>query len=217
MTITDESPLAIYAHEINATHVLAKSHAELAVVFAVRTGILCNQAKALVEHGTFAQWLATNCPEIHERTARRYMDLVSKSDTVSDLSKELIGAGFTERIGSDEAYRRGITEAVRNKVGGGSLTDLYRAYGVVPTPPRPPAGHTSPAKRQAGIYTPHAILLVFTRTINQIVARGYPVDEWTEEMRAAWIEQLEPIATLYARLHADQNRSRSSRATERAS
>lgn len=48
--------------------------AKVAVERAIYVGQLLNEQKALVGHGHWLPWLAANCPEISQDTARRWMD-----------------------------------------------------------------------------------------------------------------------------------------------
>lgn len=125
------------ANEINETHAVAKSHAQLAVVFAIRTGILCERAKDSIPHGQFGPWLAKHCPQISDRTAQNYMRLVaaSQSESDSDLPvAELTDPDFLARVEGDTKYRDRISGKVRSVLGEGSLTDLYKDYGVIHGP-----------------------------------------------------------------------------------
>lgn len=139
--------LTALASEINETHAVAKSHAQLAVVFAVRTGVLCRRAKAAIEHGAFGAWLAKHCPQISDRTAQKYMALVDaakaaapqltagNNETSSPLPEgELIAPDFLDRVEKDSGYRDSITAQVREVVGEGSLSDLYKDYGITRGP-----------------------------------------------------------------------------------
>lgn len=134
------------ANEINETHAVAKSHAQLAVVFAIRTGILCERAKDALDHGDFGDWLAKHCPQITDRTARRYMALVTAAKAENTLAledgkaatmlpeRELIDPDFLTRVEGDTKYRDKITAKVRAVVGEGSLTDLYKDWEIIHGP-----------------------------------------------------------------------------------
>jgi hypothetical protein len=139
--------LTALASEINETHAVAKSHAQLAVVFALRTGVLCQRAKKAIEHGAFGAWLEKHCPQVSDRTAQRYMALVDaaknsapqlttgKNESDSLLPEgELIAPEFLERVEKDPKYRDRITSTVREVVGEGSLSELYKDYGITRGP-----------------------------------------------------------------------------------
>lgn len=79
------------AHDICREHEHAYGKAREALEHARRAGELLIEAKAVVEHGQWLPWLATNVP-FSERTAQGYMRLASrwpeleaKSATVADL------------------------------------------------------------------------------------------------------------------------------------
>lgn len=187
-----------FAREINATHGMAKAHAEMAVVLAVRVGLLCVQAKEIVGHGKFGEWMASECPDITDRTARKYMALAIKSESGSDLPcAELVAPGFAQRVADEAGYRDEVIARVRASVGDGSLTQLYHEYGVVAD--RRVAKPTRPESAVRGIYTPHAARVDFDRALRQTLTR-VPLEQWSAEMCAAWVRELQPIAELHAQL-----------------
>jgi len=57
------------------------------------------------------------------------------------------------------------------------------------------------AERDArkGLSGPHAILSVFNRAVRDVISR-VPIDRWSVATRAAWKEQLKPVADFYAKL-----------------
>src|SRR4051812_1762659 len=80
-------PTVALAERINATHRTAEqfrdsavSSAGMACRSAVECGILLEKAKE-ENPREFGLWLETNCPEIHERTAQRYMVCARKYAT----------------------------------------------------------------------------------------------------------------------------------------
>ena len=77
--------------EIVKQHRAAWEHCQQAVASAIRVGELLIQAKSLVKHGEWQDWLANNCP-FAETTARGYMRLASlppeNGNAVADLSLE---------------------------------------------------------------------------------------------------------------------------------
>lgn len=137
--------LTALANEINATHNVAKSHAQLAVVFAIRTGLLCIRAKDAIEHGAFGEW-ADKHLTVGSSTRAKYMALAKgslgalpESAAASDAIAaspvaELIDADFIARIEKDTKYRDAVAEKVRDVVGEGSLSDLYKDYGITHGP-----------------------------------------------------------------------------------
>lgn len=102
-------------------------------------GVALHRAKAALAHGLFGQWIEENfstgpCP-LTERTAQRYMrfaeELISKSDTVSDLTRQPL---LLTNGDIPEKEKKIILEAVFEFADGRSLTELYRDLGVI----RPP-------------------------------------------------------------------------------
>lgn len=63
----------------------AKDQAATAVTKAFECGQLLLQQKAALKHGGWIEWLDANCPQIGERTARKYMSL-AKRNHGSDLN-----------------------------------------------------------------------------------------------------------------------------------
>lgn len=57
-----------------------------AVVAAIECGKLLCKAKQITGHGKFLKWVADNCPDISERTARNWM-LLSKRKHIADLEE----------------------------------------------------------------------------------------------------------------------------------
>lgn len=151
LQIQQPKPIALQnlAEEINRTHQLARHHAQLAVLFAIRTGALCNGAKEELGHGEFLPWLKESCPDIAPRTAQRYMALASKYDTVSflpdpknDTEEEpflalLTGDDFAERIEDPESLDA-LTERVREVTEEKTLTQLYLDFGIIRKPATQP-------------------------------------------------------------------------------
>lgn len=89
----------------------AKHHARQAVNMALAAGAVLLAVRDRLPHGAFLAWVATNCGNISERTARRYMDLAERAAAEFEAS----GGG-------------GAPKAL---IGDRSLTDLYRDYGIV--------------------------------------------------------------------------------------
>lgn len=118
--------------EIVTTYGLARSHAQLAIVFAVRTGVLCERAKAALDHGQFEPWLETI--GLPKQTAHRYRAL-AKSPTGGTFDAEALAApDFIDRIEQDSAFRDEWTQRTRESVGESSLTEVFRSEGIVKPP-----------------------------------------------------------------------------------
>lgn len=75
--IVDAGALPQLAARINEAVNGVEHHAGLAVQHALTAGKLLLEAKAQVEHGQWATWLADNC-QVAARTARAYMRLAEK-------------------------------------------------------------------------------------------------------------------------------------------
>ena len=63
----------------------AREKAQHAIAAAIDCGTLLERQKASLPHGEWLDWLGVNCPEICDRTARRYIRLANRTH-VSDLS-----------------------------------------------------------------------------------------------------------------------------------
>ena len=49
---------------------------------ATRCGEALNDAKAIIEHGKWSNWLKANCPKIHQTTANDYMRIAAHPDEI---------------------------------------------------------------------------------------------------------------------------------------
>lgn len=83
------------ADEINSTYAesvqlgeIAQSHINTALEKVLECGRLLQQQKDSLKHGGWIEWLRANCPEIHVRTAQRYMKLAANTTHVSFLEDE---------------------------------------------------------------------------------------------------------------------------------
>lgn len=97
------------AEEINGLHAQAsaeadhsRAHADTAIESAWKCGVKLNEQKEALDHGDWLTWMQANCPNIHIRTAQRYMGLADKYDTLSHLKEAqrvkalLIAAGVMD-------------------------------------------------------------------------------------------------------------------------
>ena len=78
--------LPVLAGEIADSHERATNAGRAFVEHAIEAGRRLAEAKAMVPHGQWREWLAANVPSLNERTAQRYMKAAKaagKSDTVS--------------------------------------------------------------------------------------------------------------------------------------
>lgn len=92
-----DNRLPVLAEQINAEHSNAEIALSKGVEHAARTGQLLIEAKSLVKHGEWTQWLKSNC-QFSERTAQGYMRLSKK-----------ISEGKAQRV-ADLSLRAALTE-----------------------------------------------------------------------------------------------------------
>jgi hypothetical protein len=124
--------LPVEAAQIRATQDSAKRHAKLAIAFAVRQGLLCEEAKKKLPHGQYEPWLAVH--DIGKMTAHRDR-LLAKSSTMEDLNtKALMAPDFVERIETDRKFRAELADKVQEVAGESTLTELMRDLGIIRTP-----------------------------------------------------------------------------------
>lgn len=86
VTTTDLGELA---ERINMRVRAAEDRAKKAVEYAVEAGQLLNEAKTLVPHGEWKQWLAAHCT-VAPRTARAYMMLAKRVPTLPDAERQRV-------------------------------------------------------------------------------------------------------------------------------
>lgn len=75
--------LEALAADANQLYALSVQSADSAADYAWQCGQKLIEARGQVKHGDWLPWIKENCPDIHERTARRYMAI--KSDVTSDM------------------------------------------------------------------------------------------------------------------------------------
>ena len=201
-SVEKATQLELFASEIRSNHATAKQYAELAVVFALRTGIICHQAKQIIGKARFKAWMADACPDLSLEAARRYMNIaeniVYKKSLPLPMS-ELTAGDFLQRVNED-SYRSSIVSRVRDIVGVASVDKLYEAYGITK---HDGAKHDA-AKVDAklnGFYNWNAARLRFDRAYKQTVDR-LPEEKWTADMVESALRKLRPIAELVKRLEA---------------
>lgn len=86
--VVDE-PLSDLAHRINEATTAAESHARSAMEYALTAGALLVQAKTLVSHGAWQQWVEANCT-IAPRTASAYMRLAQRLPELPDAERQRV-------------------------------------------------------------------------------------------------------------------------------
>lgn len=121
--------LITIANELRETHVLASQHAQLAIAFAVRYGLLCEKAKAALPHGKFDDWLEAN--KLPKATAYRNRQL-AKSSTMELLpADELTAPDFLERVETDKQFRTELAAKVYEVAGEATVTDVMKDLGII--------------------------------------------------------------------------------------
>lgn len=78
------------ASQISAEHRAGLSDAQSAIQHARRAGELLLQARQQIERREWLPWLTAHCPEIPERTARRYMQIGRHPELDADSVREAI-------------------------------------------------------------------------------------------------------------------------------
>lgn len=84
-----DAALPDLAHKINEATTAAESHARSAMQHALTAGALLVQAKALVPHGEWQQWVEANCT-IASRTASAYMRLAQRLPELPDAERQRV-------------------------------------------------------------------------------------------------------------------------------
>lgn len=120
---------------IKDLHAAVADNAKVSVKSAMLCGFELTVLKAITPHGQFLSLCETQFPELHKRTGRNYMALLevarSKKETVSLLLTEAIAAPQKQLPAPKEEI---LLDAFHDFADGGTITDLYRAAGVI----RPP-------------------------------------------------------------------------------
>src|SRR3990167_4407011 len=75
---------------INEGHEKLHSGARRMAIHVAQVGAWLTAAKDKCEHGDWLPWLAKKCPEITDRTARKYMALYRKVEPNRNLSSDLL-------------------------------------------------------------------------------------------------------------------------------
>ena len=101
--------------QINAAHDAVVESGKSSLTNAIRAGELLVSAKECVEHGEWTQWLADNCPDISEETARLYMRLAKNENKIEDAAEQNGNAVADLSV-------RGAAKLISKKREGGSAT-----------------------------------------------------------------------------------------------
>jgi hypothetical protein len=138
-----EPDLATLAKEINAGHDAVKAAMLSGAQRAIAVGKLLLKAKALVRHGQWEDWVATNT-NLSDRVAVRYMALangenllVAKAPNLADLTmteaikvlEELKAPEQRQRLGTGGQQRGGRRDPVATAIKKAPTAILERAWG----------------------------------------------------------------------------------------
>ena len=87
--VVQSGELADLADRINLRVKCAEDRAKKAVEYAIDAGQLLNEAKALVPHGEWENWLTQHCT-VAPRTARAYMMLARRFPVLPDAERQRV-------------------------------------------------------------------------------------------------------------------------------
>ena len=189
--MNDSAAEITIASQINDLHLKAESlassakvNASQAIAVAVECGRLLCEQKKRVAHGGWLDWLSSNCPDISERTAQKYMRLTRKLLELSD-SNANDGADL-EAADKVSALLDGSPKTLRQ---------AYIAAGVIP----------EPSKKEASTDKTEPTI-TFTRHIDALVlwyrkrTETDPIEDWEPNVRALLINELRPWVKIYNEL-----------------
>lgn len=145
--------LKVAAGEANKMAASAVGYGQMAIRYAIKAGEIINKAKDIVPHGDFLPWLQPLLPALNvtERTARNWMKLANRQN-ISDL------------MGNPDIK---------------TITDAYRATGILPEPePKQGGGETEDKPK-----LPWSPLKFSTR-----------IEQWTKEQAMDFIYEFDRAA-----------------------
>jgi hypothetical protein len=94
MTVVDSQRLKALARDIRTLYVeteelvcAAQRQGNAALSSAILCGIAANEAKSLMAHGEWLDWLAKHCKGVHANTVRNYMRVASNPQALMDLKQ----------------------------------------------------------------------------------------------------------------------------------
>jgi hypothetical protein len=128
-------PMADLIKSINEAHNEVRLALKRTGEAAIKAGLLLLQAKSRVRHGSFAEWIASNCA-LSERTAQLYMQVARKFPnpqnfadfSLSDLM-EMLGPAKLPAIKDDPPKKKGRVDKVADAIKNSSaLAVLQRAW-----------------------------------------------------------------------------------------
>jgi hypothetical protein len=128
-------PMADLIKSINEAHNEVRLSLKRTGECAIKAGLLLLQAKRLVRHGSFAEWIAANCT-LSERTAQLYMQVARKFPnpqsfadfSLSDLM-EMLGPAKLPAIKDEPPAKKAPVDKVAEAIKKSSaLAVLQRAW-----------------------------------------------------------------------------------------
>jgi hypothetical protein len=87
---SEDPALVELASKINESHEAALKSMRAGMQHAIDTGTLLRQAKALVQHGQWVDWVKKNCPSFCPRTAQLYMSLAKYIEIMPHLKDTIL-------------------------------------------------------------------------------------------------------------------------------
>lgn len=133
----------------------AVGYGQMAIRYAVKSGEILNKAKDILPHGEFLPWLESLLPtlEISERTARNWMKLANRQIVADLLANPDIK----------------------------TITDAYRATGILPEPePKPTIEGGGESDKVKLAWSP---IKFSTR-----------IDDWTKDQALDWLYEYDRMS-----------------------
>ena len=119
------------AQKIARSHKEAKMHATINIIYTLRCGFYCHQAKGKLPHGQLQKWAEDNITGITKKTPcenyiKLYLKVKSLSRELSDLIEhpELMTQIQCPCFVADFGYQ------IQEFFDGASITELYSQYGI---------------------------------------------------------------------------------------
>jgi hypothetical protein len=127
-------PLTDLVNQINEAHQEVRLALKRTGECAIKAGLLLLQAKKIVRHGSFAEWIAASCT-FSERTAQLYMQLARRFPnpqnfadfSLTDLMEMLAPAKLPE-LKTEPAEKKQPRDKVAEAIKKGALAVLQKAW-----------------------------------------------------------------------------------------
>jgi len=127
-------PMADLIKRINEAHEEVRLSLRRTGECAIKAGLLLLDAKKLVRHGSFAEWVAANC-NFSERTAQLYMQLARKfsnPQNIADLRLtdllEMLGPAKLPELKEEAPTKKKPPDKVAEAIKQGPLAVLQKAW-----------------------------------------------------------------------------------------